>query len=260
VSTPENPARWAPDPVGRHQYRYWDGAQWTEHVADNGVNSTDPLTATAPTVDPVGAVPAPVPGTAASATTTARAQAAFWSGTRPDPTAILGRRYGAFLVDAVICTVVFLALFFPFATERTPEETLRLPGCHLAEDDSSRVECDDRAVIQLNDTVYEANGGAFLGLCVLFTFLYFAVVEGLAGGSLGKLMTGARVVTEDGSRIGIPRSIVRWAVFAVDGPLSLFLCGIITSSVSRGHRRLGDMAANTYVVGRDDTGRPVVLP
>jgi uncharacterized RDD family membrane protein YckC len=108
--------------------------------------------------------------------------------------------------------------------------------------------------------VYEANGAAFLALAVLFTFLYFAMVEGLAGGSLGKLMTGARVVTEDGSRIGIPRSIVRWLLFAIDGPLSLFLCGIITSSVSHGHRRLGDMAANTYVVGRDDTGRPIVIP
>jgi uncharacterized RDD family membrane protein YckC len=246
VTAPENPPRWAPDPLGRHQYRYWDGAQWTDHVADNGRNSIDPLTA----------VPAPTPGTAASAA----AATSAWSASRHDPTAILGRRYGAFFIDAAICTVAFLVLFFPFATTRTPAETLRLPGCHLSADDSSRVECDNRAVVQINDTVYEANGGVFLGLAVLFTFLYFAVVEGLFGGSLGKLMTGARVVTEDGSRIGIPRSIVRWVVFAVDGPLSLFLCGIITSSVSRGHRRLGDMAAGTYVVSGDDAGRPVVLP
>ena len=250
MSAPENPPRWAPDPLGRHQYRYWDGAQWTEHVADNGLNSIDPPTASAPGA---AATTAPLPGTAASATSE-------WSVPRHDPTAVLGRRYGAFFFDAEICTVAFLLLFFPFATERTPAETLRLPGCHLAADDSSRVECDNRAVFQINDTVYEANGAAFLGLAALFTFLYFAVVEGLFGGSLGKLMTGARVVTEDGSRIGIPRSIVRWLLFAIDGPLSLFLCGIITSSVSRGHRRLGDMAANTYVVGRDDAGRRVVIP
>jgi uncharacterized RDD family membrane protein YckC len=73
-------------------------------------------------------------------------------------------------------------------------------------------------------------------------------------------MTGIRVVTQDGARIGIPRSIVRWLLFAIDGPLSLFLCGIITSSVSRGHRRLGDLSANTYVVGRDEANRPVVIP
>ena len=95
---------------------------------------------------------------------------------------------------------------------------------------------------------------------MLFTFLYFAVVEGFFGGSLGKLMTGIRVVTDDGNRIGVPRSMARWALFAIDGPLSLFLCGIITSSVSQGHRRLGDMAAGTYVVGRDDAGRAVRIP
>lgn len=37
-------ARWAPDPTGRHAQRYWDGQQWTEHVADAaGGQSVDPL-------------------------------------------------------------------------------------------------------------------------------------------------------------------------------------------------------------------------
>lgn len=38
-----HPAAWHPDPTGRHQFRYWDGSTWTEHVANNGVTSTDPL-------------------------------------------------------------------------------------------------------------------------------------------------------------------------------------------------------------------------
>ena len=29
--------------MGRHQLRYWDGANWTEHVSSNGVQSSDPL-------------------------------------------------------------------------------------------------------------------------------------------------------------------------------------------------------------------------
>ncbi len=37
----ENPARWAADPLGRHEVRYWDGRGWTEHVADAGVAGTD---------------------------------------------------------------------------------------------------------------------------------------------------------------------------------------------------------------------------
>ena len=47
-------ADWYPDPVGRHQYRYWDGASWTHHVADDGKASVDPL--------------AQAPGTVASTT------------------------------------------------------------------------------------------------------------------------------------------------------------------------------------------------
>jgi hypothetical protein len=34
-------ARWASDPYGRHELRYWDGAAWTAHVSDGGVTSHD---------------------------------------------------------------------------------------------------------------------------------------------------------------------------------------------------------------------------
>lgn len=36
---------WQPDPTGRHQYRYWDGSTWTDHVADDGVATSDPFEA-----------------------------------------------------------------------------------------------------------------------------------------------------------------------------------------------------------------------
>lgn len=35
--------QWAADPYHRHQFRYWDGAQWTQHVQDDGVAATDPV-------------------------------------------------------------------------------------------------------------------------------------------------------------------------------------------------------------------------
>ncbi len=38
-----HPAAWHADPTGRHQYRYWDGQNWTDHVSDNGIQSTDPI-------------------------------------------------------------------------------------------------------------------------------------------------------------------------------------------------------------------------
>lgn len=43
VPAPAVPAGWHPDPTGRHQYRYWDGMQWTASVSDNGVTASDPV-------------------------------------------------------------------------------------------------------------------------------------------------------------------------------------------------------------------------
>lgn len=37
------PAAWHPDPMGRYEYRYWDGTQWTANVATGGQNFQDPL-------------------------------------------------------------------------------------------------------------------------------------------------------------------------------------------------------------------------
>ena len=121
------------------------------------------------------------------------------------------------------------------------------------------MQCNGRAVLQLGDTVYEADVAPTLALDVLFTFLYFGILEGAMGAALGKRATGLRVVKADGSMQGVPKSLLRWLVFAVDGPLSLFLCGIITSSTSRGHRRLGDMSAQTYVVAKESVGEPIEI-
>ena len=38
-----NPARWATDPTGRHELRWWDGTTWTEDVSDGGVRSLDAI-------------------------------------------------------------------------------------------------------------------------------------------------------------------------------------------------------------------------
>jgi hypothetical protein len=68
-------AGWFPDPMQRHEMRYWDGTEWTEHIADGGQPGVDPVGAPAAPTEaaPVGAapadghaLPAPQPGTAAA--------------------------------------------------------------------------------------------------------------------------------------------------------------------------------------------------
>jgi uncharacterized protein YxjI len=34
---------WYPDPSGRHELRYWDGREWTDHVSSHGRSSNDPI-------------------------------------------------------------------------------------------------------------------------------------------------------------------------------------------------------------------------
>ncbi len=50
-------AGWHPDPEGRHELRYWNGVDWSEHVSDGGVTAVDPLTPVV--VTPVGLPPVP---------------------------------------------------------------------------------------------------------------------------------------------------------------------------------------------------------
>jgi len=38
-----SPAAWHPDPTGRFDFRYWDGALWTDHVTRGGDQTTDPV-------------------------------------------------------------------------------------------------------------------------------------------------------------------------------------------------------------------------
>jgi hypothetical protein len=51
-----SPAAWQPDPTGKHDHRWWDGERWTEHVADAGQASVDPLETEIP--PPSGEAPA----------------------------------------------------------------------------------------------------------------------------------------------------------------------------------------------------------
>ena len=54
-------ANWYPDPLGHHEYRYWDGTAWTENVSDAGQVAGDPLEAAAERpVAPVAPAPAVV--------------------------------------------------------------------------------------------------------------------------------------------------------------------------------------------------------
>jgi len=94
-------------------------------------------------------------------------------------------------------------------------------------------------------------------------FLIAQIVwQGRTGQTLGKWLVGLKVVRPDGRRCGIPRSLLRELLLAVD---SLFLLswvpGVISILATTNSQRPGDLAADTIVVRvRLTKGLPVDSP
>jgi len=57
------PPAWYPDPTGVHEHRWWDGAEWTSHVADGGIAARDTLAESLARAS----TPVPAPGGRSSA-------------------------------------------------------------------------------------------------------------------------------------------------------------------------------------------------
>jgi uncharacterized RDD family membrane protein YckC len=89
--------------------------------------------------------------------------------------------------------------------------------------------------------------GGNLALLVLVV-LYYVIMEGLLGRTVGKMATGIRVVREDGTTPpGAGAALIRTLLRIIDG-LFAYLVGFIIVLASDRRRRLGDMAAKTQVV------------
>jgi len=78
--------------------------------------------------------------------------------------------------------------------------------------------------------------------------LYYVLMEGYLGQTVGKMLFGIRVVREsDGGRPGLRAALIRTALRLVDGFL-WYLVAFVAVLNSDKNQRLGDMAANTLVV------------
>ena len=88
-------------------------------------------------------------------------------------------------------------------------------------------------------------------LCLVFLVimaLYFVLLEGLAGATLGKWLLGLRVVRVGGDRPGLWKSVVRNALRLVDSLPALNILGVILILRSPERVRFGDRVAGTRVI------------
>jgi hypothetical protein len=174
-----------------------------------------------------------------------------------DPTAVMGRRVAAWLVDSIIILAPSVALFTS-ELEYLEESELDQSGVDFCDEFMDR---EEGVCVDAGDRVYFSEGvpvapwAVGLGLAILINVL----IQAFKGWTPGKLLFGIRTVAEDGRVPGIGRAIIRWLLLIVDD-LCAGLVGLIVALTSRGHRRVGDMAAKTFVVGKEYMGSPIVVP
>lgn len=78
--------------------------------------------------------------------------------------------------------------------------------------------------------------------------LYYIVLEGIGGQTVGKAIVGIAVVSDDGSRCTYRAATVRTVLRVVDALPAAYLVGLLGIRLTVRRQRLGDVAANTVVV------------
>ncbi len=175
-----------------------------------------------------------------------------------DVTAVMGRRTLAWVLDLVLYLAFAVAMFALLA------EYVDIPTGASVVDVCERLRFQDSdaaaGCVSIGDRAYltsNADNG-LQSLAAFGYFVFFVLLQGLVGGSPGKVLTGLRVVNEQGQRAGVGRSLLRTVFWIVDAaPWFAPIVGFVTGLTTTGHRRVGDMVAGTYVVARRDVGSPV---
>jgi len=128
----------------------------------------------------------------------------------------IGIRAAAVIIDSILGLVLFMIVGFFY----TGSLTFQLVG---------------------------ADAMGLLGAWTVLFFLYFFLMEGYKGQTIGKMVTSIKVVKKDGSPCDMQASFIRNILRIVDGQF-VYVVGAILIAVTDGNQRLGDLAGNTVVV------------
>ena len=95
----------------------------------------------------------------------------------------------------------------------------------------------------------------------LLEWLYPVLFEVLsAGATPGKRAMGLIVLNDDGTPVRWPASLTRNLLRAIDFLPFLYFIGFVAMVANRDFKRLGDLAANTLVVYRDEKSAAASIP
>ncbi len=99
--------------------------------------------------------------------------------------------------------------------------------------------------VSVTPSIFASAGGL---ISVIIIFLYFTLLQGAYGQTVGKMAVKIKVLKEDGTKIGYVDAFVRTLLLYVDFIPILFLLGAILIWTSDKKQRLGDRGARTIVV------------
>ncbi len=179
------------------------------------------------------------------------------------PTAVMGRRCLAWLIDLLIIATMMIAgtivIWLIFRANDIQKDSYATVT--EAENECNRItDAGELMCFSDGSDVYILGSFAdltlFLLLSLALTLLLLMVIfPGWKGWSLGKLLMGLRIVQKDSLELaGFGRNITRGLLWAVDGFPFVPLVGLITSLCTLGNRRVGDLVAGTLVVHKSDVG------
>jgi uncharacterized RDD family membrane protein YckC len=94
----------------------------------------------------------------------------------------------------------------------------------------------------------------------LLEWLYPAWFEASRGATPGKRAMGLMVLNDDGTPIRWPAALTRNLLRAADFLPTMYLGGFIAMVMNRDFKRLGDLAANTLVVYREQRLEALAIP
>jgi uncharacterized RDD family membrane protein YckC len=178
-----------------------------------------------------------------------------------DPTAVVGRRILAYIIDFVILAVLVVVLFANLASSEEQSSAFQAElTCELINNNPDA----DYVCINADTTVILIETGQFalIGLItLLYGFVTHMLLPAITGFSPGKAMVGLRIVNQETfAKAGFGANFLRWILWIVDSaPWCFPLVGLITGLSSNGHRRVGDMAAKTVVIDRKWMDHPLPI-
>jgi uncharacterized RDD family membrane protein YckC len=183
----------------------------------------------------------------------------------------MGRRIAAYAIDTALLFVVTLIAFFalaesdPFSFDEDTGDRITRAFGDLDSDFQSTWDFGEQVggFISIDDgeiDIQIVEGGSFWAVTAVSlggTVALLVLMQGLTGRTPGKALVGITTVDAAGTTPGVGRAFVRTLLLIVDA--FFLLPGLISSLTSKGHKRIGDMAAGTFVVRSTAAGQPVVV-